>query len=65
VSSIDCVVTHALFPPALVNEFRAAGIRSVRSTNSVPHPTNAVALEPSLVEALQREVPAPSEENKP
>jgi ribose-phosphate pyrophosphokinase len=56
VSSIDAVVIHALFPPQLLNEFRRAGIRSLRSTNSVPHPTNAMALDHILADALRREV---------
>ena len=56
VSSIDAVVVHALFPPELLNEFGRAGIRSLRSTNSVPHPTNAIALDQILADALRREV---------
>jgi len=52
---IDAVVTHALFPPELVGKLFAAGIRSVQSTNSVPHPTNAIALDRVLADALQRE----------
>ena len=38
-TTIDAIVTHALFPPNLIGEFLRAGIRSIRSTNSVPHPT--------------------------
>jgi ribose-phosphate pyrophosphokinase len=53
--SIDAVVTHALFAPDLVAEFSATGIRSVKSTDSVPHPTNAIALDAVLAEALRRE----------
>ena len=56
VSSIDAVVVHALFPPELLNEFSRAGIRSLRSTNSVPHPTNGIALDRILADALRREV---------
>lgn len=55
-SSIDALVTHALFPPELLNAFSHAGIRSLRSTNSVPHPTNAIALDQILADALLREV---------
>ncbi len=55
-SSIDAIVTHALFPPELTREFLRAGIRSVRSTNSVPHPTNAIALDATLADALRREI---------
>jgi ribose-phosphate pyrophosphokinase len=53
--TIDAIVTHALFPQDLVDEFARAGIRSVRSTDSVAHPTNAVALDGVLAGALQNE----------
>ncbi|MEY9399431.1 ribose-phosphate pyrophosphokinase [Bradyrhizobium japonicum] len=55
-SSIEAIIVHALFPPALMTAFGRAGIRSVRSTNSVPHPTNAVSLHYLLARALRREV---------
>jgi ribose-phosphate pyrophosphokinase len=55
-ASIDAIVTHALFPPALMDEFKRGGISSIRSTNTVPHSTNAIALDEILVTALQREV---------
>jgi ribose-phosphate pyrophosphokinase len=55
-SSIDAVVTHALFPAAMTAEFAAAGIRSIRSTDSVPHPTNAIALDEVLAASLAREL---------
>jgi ribose-phosphate pyrophosphokinase len=55
-SSIDAIVTHALFPPELSSEFLRAGIRSIRSTHSVPHPSNAIALDAILVDALRREI---------
>lgn len=53
-TTLDVVVTHALFAPELVSEFLHAGIRSVRSTDSVPHPTNAIALDGILAEALRK-----------
>jgi len=53
------VVTHALFPAAMTAEFAAAGIRSIRSTDSVPHPTNAITLDAILAAALQRELNVP------
>ena len=55
-TSIDAVITHALFPPAMVAAFADAGIRSVRSTDSVPHPTNAIALDETLAAALRSEL---------
>lgn len=54
-SSVDVVVTHALFPDALNREIAQAGIRSIRSTYSVPHPTNAIILDDLYVEALRTE----------
>jgi ribose-phosphate pyrophosphokinase len=55
VKSVDAIVTHALFAPELVGKLFEAGIRSVKSTNSVPHSTNAIALDAILADALQRE----------
>lgn len=53
---VDAVVTHALFPAEMDRRFTEAGIRCVRSTTSVPHPTNAIALAPLLASVLQREI---------
>jgi ribose-phosphate pyrophosphokinase len=55
--SIDVIVTHALFSAKLASEFAKHGIRSIRSTHSVPHPTNAIALDGLLAAALRNEVP--------
>lgn len=55
-TKIDAVITHALFPPALMQDFARAGIGSVRSTSSVPHPSNAIALDDVLAAALRREL---------
>ena len=53
--SVDAIVTHALFPPEMIAAFEAAGLRSVLSTHSVPHPTNAIELDTLLADALRRE----------
>ena len=53
---IDAVVVHALFPPEAVGVLLQAGIRSVVSTDSVPHPTNAIALDAVLAEALRKDL---------
>lgn len=53
--AIDAVITHALFPPQMVTDFADAGIRSVRSTSSVPHPTNAIPLDDIFATALRDE----------
>ncbi|MBI5260320.1 MAG: ribose-phosphate pyrophosphokinase [Bradyrhizobium sp.] len=52
---VDAIVTHALFPPGMMATFAPAGIRSVRSTNSVAHPTNAIPLDELFAAALRRE----------
>lgn len=57
-TTVDAVVTHALFAPELTSALFAAGIRSVKSTDSVPHPTNAIALDGILAAALRREIGA-------
>lgn len=54
-SQIDVVVTHALFDEAVGAAFATAGIRSIRSTDSVPHTTNCYFLAATLAHALQRE----------
>ena len=52
---IDAVITHALFPEELCRDMIQSGIRSIRSTYSVPHPTNAIALDSLFVDALRNE----------
>lgn len=56
-TAIDAVVTHALFPEALCGEMASSGIRSIRSTYSVPHSTNAIVLDELFVDALKDEMP--------
>jgi ribose-phosphate pyrophosphokinase len=55
-TTIDAVITHALFAPEMATAFADAGIRSVRSTSSVPHPSNAIPLDDILATALRREL---------
>jgi len=64
-TSVDAIVTHALFPPELVAEFTKSGIRSVRSTTSVPHVTAAITLDQLLSDALQSELAAIRTEGMP
>ena len=54
--AVDVIIIHALFTPGLVVDFIGAGIRSVRSTTSVPHPTNAIILDDTYVAALRCEI---------
>jgi ribose-phosphate pyrophosphokinase len=55
-TAVDAIMTHALFPPDMATEFANAGIRSVRSTSSVPHPTNAIPLDDVFAAALHSEI---------
>jgi ribose-phosphate pyrophosphokinase len=54
-TTIDAVITHALFPSEMATGFANAGIRSIRSTSSVPHLTNAIPLDDILAAALRSE----------
>jgi ribose-phosphate pyrophosphokinase len=55
-ATIDAIVTHALFPAALCHDMAQADIRSIRSTHSVPHSTNAIILDDLYVSALRNEM---------
>jgi ribose-phosphate pyrophosphokinase len=51
---VDAVVCHALFSDDVAAMLRAAGIRSIRSTDSVPHASNAALLAGLLAAALSQ-----------
>ena len=55
-TTIDAIVTHALFPQDACHDMIRSGIRSIRSTHSVPHSTNAIPLDDLFVQALQAEL---------
>lgn len=55
-ASIEAVITHALYPPELRGAFARAGIHSLRSSCSVPHPTNAFPLDGLFADALADEL---------
>lgn len=55
-TTIEAIVTHALFPEQLCSEMTSSGIRSIRSTHSVPHSTNAIALDDLFASALKSEL---------
>ena len=57
-TTVDAVVTHALFPPELAARLLQAGIRSLKSTDSIRHPSNAIALDAVLADALRKELAA-------
>jgi ribose-phosphate pyrophosphokinase len=50
---IEALVVHALFDETVASAMRAAGIGRVRSTDSVPHATNAMHLAPILADAVR------------
>ena len=51
-SSVDVVVTHALFVGDALARVHAAGVRHVWSSNCVPHASNVVSVVPLLAQAL-------------
>lgn len=50
---VDALVTHALFVGDAIEVLRSAGIQRILSSDSIPHPSNAVALAPLLATALK------------
>jgi ribose-phosphate pyrophosphokinase len=54
--AVDVIVTHALFPMELQDTMIGAGVRTIRSTHTVPHPSNAIPLDATLATALRNEV---------
>ena len=55
-AAIEVAVVHALFDAATEQALRDAGVRRIISTDSIPHPTNAVPLAPLLAQALADEI---------
>ena len=53
---VNVAITHALFGSSTERDMREAGARDIWSTDSVPHPTNAIALGAMLAKALKREM---------
>lgn len=52
-ASVDVAVAHALTSPATTRRLLSRGIRSIFSTDSVRHPTNAATLAPFLAQAVR------------
>jgi ribose-phosphate pyrophosphokinase len=50
--SVSAVVTHGLFLDDAEERLRQAGVAQIWSTDSIPHPTNAIHLAPMLGEAV-------------
>jgi ribose-phosphate pyrophosphokinase len=51
-AAVDVAVTHALLVGDAEAQLRAAGVRHVWSTDTVPHPSNVVSIVPLLARAL-------------
>jgi ribose-phosphate pyrophosphokinase len=56
VASVEVAVVHALFDADAQARLHASGVARIVSTDSCPHPTNAVELAPLLASALRAEV---------
>jgi ribose-phosphate pyrophosphokinase len=52
-SCVDAAVTHALFDEQVAAAMSAAGITNLWSTDSIAHPSNAIALAPLLASAVR------------
>jgi len=57
--SVSCFATHALISPADTARLQSCGIQHIWSTDSVPHPSNVVALAPLLGDALTQATTTP------
>jgi ribose-phosphate pyrophosphokinase len=51
-SRVDALVVHAVFAPGAEEALRAAGIARVVSTDTIPHPSNAIGVAALLASAL-------------
>lgn len=51
--AVHAAVTHALIDAGSLAALHAAGVDTFLSSNSVPHPSNAIELEPLLAEAVR------------
>lgn len=57
-ASVEAVVVHALCSADDLKALHAAGVESVRSTDTIKHVTNAASVTPLIAEALGREFAA-------
>jgi ribose-phosphate pyrophosphokinase len=51
--TVDAAVVHAIFAPRALSRIRAAGIRTLVSCDTIPHPTNRMRSMPLLVTAVK------------
>lgn len=54
--TVEVIAVHALCGDADLIAIQTAGVSSIRSTDSVPHSTNAISLAPLLCRALTKEM---------
>lgn len=54
VAKVDAAVVHAIFAPGAAERIRRAGVARLVSCDTVPHPTNRLAVAPLLARALRR-----------
>ena len=55
-TSIEALAVHALCSADDLNRLKGAGVERIRSTDTVPHPTNAACVASLIAEALLREL---------
>ncbi|MFC3282488.1 ribose-phosphate diphosphokinase [Litchfieldella rifensis] len=53
-ASVDVAVTHAIFAGDALQVIRGAGVKEIWSSDSISHPSNAIALAPVLAQALDQ-----------
>lgn len=52
VRRVEAAVVHAIFAPHALAEIRRAGVRRIRSSDTIPHPTNAMRSAPLFARSL-------------
>jgi ribose-phosphate pyrophosphokinase len=52
VDNIHCAAVHAILPDSVIIELTNAGLRSLNTSNTIPHETNTIDMGPPLVEAI-------------
>lgn len=52
-ASVDVAVTHALFADGATELLYEAGVGTIWSTDTIPHPSNAVSIVPAMADALR------------
>jgi ribose-phosphate pyrophosphokinase len=53
VARVDAFVVHAVFARGALSRIRAAGVRRIASSDTIPHPTNAVRVAPLVAAHLR------------